>query len=148
MSQLILWKNRELRKLKRDMDRLFDRCWSEAGISLFLGPLAGTTAIRKSVTEDAFVVRAELGNIDQKDLSITVAHDTLTIRGARKAKSVNTEGFYEQIEERLHTFTRHIPLPFKVEVDEIKAHLKDGILTIVAPRQKPQKVRRIQIDTH
>ncbi|MFO7984702.1 MAG: Hsp20/alpha crystallin family protein [Desulfatiglandaceae bacterium] len=148
MSQLILWKNKELSKLKKDMDQLFDRCWSEAGIHLFLGSLAETRAIKKSITDDTFVVRAELGNVDKKDLNITVAHDTLTIQGTRREKSANTGGFYHRIEGKLRTFTRHIPLPFKVEVDEIRARFTNGVLTIVAPRQRPEKVRRIKIEVN
>lgn len=69
MSQLILWKDKELTRLKKDMDRLFDQCWSEVGMNLFLGHLAETTAIKKTVTPDGFVVRADLGEVNKEDLA-------------------------------------------------------------------------------
>ena len=40
MSELILWKDEEMHKLRRDIDRLFDRCRSEFGVCRFLGEVS------------------------------------------------------------------------------------------------------------
>lgn len=45
-------------------------------------------------------------------------------------------------------FSREIELPENVKVDQIKAHVENGVLTIVAPKDttpKPSKVRNINI---
>ena len=56
MSELILWKEEEINKLKRDIDRLFDRCWSDFGVCRFLGEVSEGFSIKLTETEDNLVV--------------------------------------------------------------------------------------------
>ncbi|PSS36646.1 HSP20-like chaperone protein [Actinidia chinensis var. chinensis] len=47
-------------------------------------------------------------------------------------------------------FSREIELPENVKVDQIKAHVENGVLTIVVPKDsspKPNKVRTINISS-
>ena len=38
MAGLILWKNQEINKLRKDIDRLFDRLWDDFGMPLSTRP--------------------------------------------------------------------------------------------------------------
>ncbi|MEJ2586390.1 MAG: Hsp20/alpha crystallin family protein [Deltaproteobacteria bacterium] len=146
MSQLILWKNKELGKFKRDMDRLFERYRSDMGIGPLLGKLSDAIDIKTVIANDTFIVRAVMEDIDKESLSISVARDALTIRGGLKEKREAQDGPYQMIEKKHTTFTRRIALPFRVELDEIKATYKNGVLTIVAPKKRPETIRQIAID--
>jgi HSP20 family protein len=146
MSQLILWKDKELNKFKRDMDRLFDRYRHDVGIGPLLGKLSDAVDIKTIIANDTFIVRAVMEDIDKESLSISVARDSLTIRGGLKEKREAQDGPYQMIEKKHTTFTRRIALPFRVELDEVKATYKNGVLTIVSPKKKPETTRQVRIE--
>src|ERR1700751_2643348 len=75
---------RELDRVRRDFDDLFDR---------FLGgrlkrPLSGGGAppLESFVDNGRFVMRADLPGVDPKDVEITATGDQLTIRGKREQR--------------------------------------------------------------
>ena len=147
MSELIPWMDKEINKMRRDMDRLFNRCWPDIGAELFLEDVSGGFSLETFLTEDTFLIKAVLPGIDPKTLDITVSDDKLTIKGSKKEVSVEGSGYYKRVERKLSRFSRTIPLPFYAQKNEIKATLNNGILNIVVPKQKPQKALYIKIKT-
>lgn len=89
------------------------------------------------------VVRAELPGVKKEELDISVTDEYLTIKTLKEKEVLEEEEkFYRH--EMLHgLFERTIPLPMAVEVDKIKAVLKDGILEILIP--KTEKVLRHKV---
>ncbi len=147
MSELIPWMDKEIHKMRREMECLFNRCWPDIGADLFLEDVSGGISFETVLTQDRFIIRAALRGIDPKSLDISVTDDKLTIKGRKKEVSVEGSGYYQRIERKLSSFSRTIPLPFHARIREIKATLNKGILKIVVPRWKPQKVRYIEIET-
>ncbi|MDY6974259.1 MAG: Hsp20/alpha crystallin family protein [Thermodesulfobacteriota bacterium] len=134
MSELILWKNRQMNKLRRDIDRLFNLPWSGFGGGLLFDDVEIGPSVDIIETEDTIVVRTELHGIDPADVDISVTSSSLTMKGKTRGKAV-----------RSATFTRTISLPCKVKVDLIKATYKKGILNIVLPKWESEKARVIKI---
>lgn len=147
MSELIPWMDKEINKMRRDMERLFNRFWPDIGAELFLEDVSGGISLETLLTEDTFMIRAVLPGIDPKSLDISVTDDKLTIKGSKKEESVEESGYYQRVERKLSSFSRTIPLPFHARIREIKATLNKGILNIVVPKWKPQKARYIKIET-
>jgi HSP20 family protein len=146
MLELIVWKNQEIRKLRRDLDRLIDRCWADLGVSLFLCRVTEDISVETFETKDALIVKAELHGMDPKDLDISLSQDTLTIKGEKQIEIVQDGGYYSRVERRLASFSRSIPLPFRVKVEGIKATFKQGVLEIVLPKWRPKKAHFIKIE--
>jgi HSP20 family protein len=147
MSELIPWMDKEINKMRRDMDRLFNRCWPDIGAELFLEDVSRGFSLDTFLTEDTFLIKAVLPGIDPKTLDITISDDKLTIKGSKKEVSVEGSGYYKRVERKLSRFSRTIPLPFHAQKNEIKATLNNGILNIVVPKKKPQKALYIKIKT-
>ena len=147
MSELIPWMDKEINKMRRDMERLFNRFWPDIGAELFMEDVSGGISLETILTEDTFMIKAVLPGIDPKTLDISVTDDKLIIKGSKKEESVKGSGYYQRIERKLSSFSRTIPLPFHARIREIKATLNKGILNIVVPKWKPQKVRYIKIET-
>ncbi|MBW1888681.1 MAG: Hsp20/alpha crystallin family protein [Deltaproteobacteria bacterium] len=145
MSELILWKTRQINKLRRDIDRLFTLPWSDFGGSLFCDEVEKGPSIDIFETEDAIVVRAELHGITPADLDISVTSESLIIRGKKREETIKSSTFSRRFEGRISSFSRTIPLPCKVKVDIIKATYKKGILNIVMPKWESEKARVIEI---
>lgn len=141
MPRLILWKDEQMGKLRKDMDRLYHRVYGDFGIPLLSTALREVPLMDLSDMESTLIVRAKMANIDPKDLDVSVNHDTLRIRVQGKKDS---EG-YRQAQRRHGFFSRTLQLPCRIDVDEVKATYSKGTLTIVMPKCKPEKTRKIKI---
>ena len=96
---------------------------------------------------DKYILEAELPGINEKDVSIDLYKNTLTIKGEKK-KDNNLKKEDYVCDERLSgTFKRDIVLPSSVRVDSVKAEIKDGILKIECLKdlQDAKGHRRISI---
>src|SRR5260221_12822894 len=72
-------------------------------------------------TEHELVVKADLPDIDPKDLDIRVENNILTIRGERKRESKVSEGKYLRVERTYGSFSRSFSLANTVNSEAIKA---------------------------
>jgi HSP20 family protein len=147
MPRLILWKDEQMGKLRRDMDRLYHRVYGEFGIPLISTTLRGAPIMDLSETEDNLIVRTKISNIDPKDLDISVTRDTLRINARSRKDRVDETGGYRYTRRQRGSYSRTLQLPCRVEVDDVKAtYSKEGLLSIVMPKCKPEKARKIEVD--
>jgi HSP20 family protein len=145
MSELILWKNQEISKLKRDMQRLFNRFWYGFGVQMFPEEAGGISPIDLSETEDTLTIKAVFPGIKPEDMDISVTGDTLFIQGETREETVEGSADYQRVQRRSGSFSRTIALPCRIKVDEIKAVYKEGILKITMPKCEPDKARGVRI---
>lgn len=145
MQGLILWKNQEIDRFKRDMDRLFERMLDEFSIPLLRRTFRKVPFIELSETEDNLALRAEIPGIGPEDLDITINENVLTIHGEIKQElSSQGETFYRS-ERRYGSFSRRVLLPCRIMVEDVEATYKMGILQIIMPKCKEDKNREIKI---
>jgi HSP20 family protein len=146
MTDLILWMDKEINKMRRDMDRLFRESWSEIGVGLFQEKVSQQIPVETFLTEDEFIIRAVLPGIDPENLDISVKDFQLTIKGRKKEETEEGSGYYTQVVRKLKSFHRTVPLPFKTAPEQIKATLISDVLKIHIPRQDTIKNRRVKIE--
>ncbi len=94
-------------------------------------------------TEEAYVFKADLPGIDEKDIDISVAGDRLTVTGKREEEKKEKGERYYTWERSSGEFVRSFALPKGIDPDHVEAELKAGVLTITAPKKpelKPHKV--------
>ena len=145
MPRLIIWKDEQMGKLRKDMDRLYHRVYGEFGIPLLSTALRGIPLVDLSDIEDVLIVRAKIVDIDPKDLDVSVTHETLRISTKTKKERVEDSGGYRRTQQRLGLFSRTLQLPCRVEIDEVQATYSKGTLNIVMPKCKPEKTRKIKV---
>lgn len=145
MPGLILWKNEEITKFKRDIDRLFSRLWDDFGIRLTPSTVGGMPHFSMSETEDFLVIQAELPGVDPADLEVSISDDLLTIRGKSREERLEQEADSYRTEKRYGFFSRSLRLPCKILADEAKATYKSGILRIALPKCKVEPPREVKI---
>jgi len=147
MPGLIIWKNQQFDKLRKDVDRMFDRLQGEFGLTVFSGIGREFPAIDLAEAEDRFVVRAEVLDMDPEDIDIDVTENRLRITGKIKHNLVSGKKGFLRTERRHRSFSRTLQLPCRVVVDEVKAVYKNGFLRIILPKYKHEKTRPVQIET-
>ena len=64
MFELTHWKDQEMRRLRRDMDRLFDRMFYGFGFSGLPREFVNQPRLRLMETEDAVILEAEIPAVD------------------------------------------------------------------------------------
>ena len=146
MSELILWMDKEMNKMKRDMDRLFRESWPEIGVGLFREKVSQHIQIETFLTEEAFIIRAVIPGVDPENLDILLKDYQLTIKGRKKEETAEEDGYCRQMVRKLRSFQRTVPLPFKAVPEQIKATLNSDVLDIQIPRQDQGKKRYVKIE--
>ena len=92
------------------------------------------------------VIKAELPEMAREDIDVTVDHETLTIKGTRKAPADVPEDRYRRVERRYGTFSRSFTLPNTVDSTKVSADYKNGVLTVKLPFKAEAKPRTITVD--
>lgn len=105
----------------------------------------GQLAVDVFETREKLVVKARTAGVNKGDLDVSIADNTLSIRGTLSAgEEAGVENYFVQ-ECYWGEFSRSIALPVPVKEDEIEAMLKDGVLTISFTKLKQDTVKKIQI---
>ena len=145
MPGLILWKNQEMDRLKRDMDRLFARLWDDFCMPAFPRIPRELPYIDLSETQDNLVISAEIPGADPEDIELSMTDDRLTIKGhVREALGVKADGGQAR-ELRYGSFSRTIQLPCRIRLDDVEARYQAGVLHVVMPKCRPEKARGVKI---
>jgi HSP20 family protein len=145
MPGLIIWKNQEMGRLKRDMDRLLARFFDDFSVPIFGRPFREGPFIDLSETKDRLILRAEIPGVTPEDLDISISGDVLTVSGEVRQGFVTDEEEYRPAEVEYGYFSRTIQLPCRVRIHEVSAVYKDGLLSIDMPKCEPQPARKIKI---
>jgi HSP20 family protein len=90
--------------------------------------------VEEFVEGETLVLRTEMPGIDpEKDVEVTIAEGTLTVRAHREVKSEDKGKDGYRSEFRYGSFVRSVPLPLGTKEDDVKASYADGILEIRVP---------------
>jgi len=105
----------------------------------------GQLAVDVYETKERLVVKARTAGVNKNDLDVSIADNTLSIRGTLSAgNEEDVENYFVQ-ECYWGEFSRSITLPVPVKEEEIEAVLKDGVLTISFTKLKQDTVKKIQV---
>jgi HSP20 family protein len=97
-------------------------------------------------TKDTIEVRLELPGLCKEEIDIQVSNGVLTIKGEKKeAKEEKVEKRYHHREMRYGSFVRSIALPVDVKAEEASAQCRDGVLSIVLPKEDRAIHKKIEI---
>ena len=98
-------------------------------------------------TENELVVKADLPDVDAKDIDVRVENQTLTIAGERKFEATSNEKGYHRIERSYGNFVRSFAVPSAFDTDKINAAYNNGVLTVKLNKKETAKPRQIKIET-
>jgi len=95
-------------------------------------------------TKDNVIIKSTIAGVRPDDIDITVANDMLTVKGSRKKdENIPADDYFYQ-ECYWGNFSRSVIIPVDIESENIEADLKDGILTIIIPRPRRPRRRRLR----
>jgi HSP20 family protein len=99
-------------------------------------------------TENELVLKADLPDVDQKDIDVRVENQTLTIAGQRKFEKQEAGKGFHRIERSYGNFVRSFAVPNSFNTEEIAAQYKNGVLTVKLPKKEAAKPRQIKVEVN
>ena len=133
-----------------DMNRLFD---SVFGLSMpaEADGRSWVPSVDAQETKGEFVFTVEIPGVLEKDVTVSIMDDVLSVKGERRYEQESKEpGAREQVwrhVERVYgKFARSFQLPTPVQTDKVKATYRDGLLEIRVPKAEEVKPREIKIE--
>ncbi|MBF2064853.1 MAG: Hsp20/alpha crystallin family protein [Calothrix sp. C42_A2020_038] len=147
---LIPWQPlKELNTLRQQINRLLDEFMhGEQAHSSFtkLENITWTPAIELKESETDVILKIQVPGIDPKDLDIQVSENAIAVAGEYQEEKVSdSKGFYRS-EFSYGNFQRIIPLPVEVKHEEVKAEVKDGIVTLTLPKSEKSHRNIVKVD--
>jgi HSP20 family protein len=136
--------DRSLAELRRQMSQLLDDFDSDLPSMSLFG--SGKTWPRMNLADagDKLLVTAEVPGLSEKDVSVAIEQDVLTLAGERSVQA--PEGYSIHRQERGDfKFARSISMPCKVEAEKATASVRDGVLTIALPKVPEAQPKRIEV---
>jgi HSP20 family protein len=96
-------------------------------------------------TKEAFVVKAEVPGVEQKDILVSLQEQVLTIKGERQQEKEEKDERYHRVERSYGSFARSMRLPMSVDGEKVTASFKDGLLTVTLPKAPGAKGTMIPV---
>ncbi len=103
-----------------------------------------TPAVDIYKAENAWLVYIELPGLSSSDIELNIFSDGFAITGTRMSPEKGLSA--EKLEIFAGTFHREIHLPGKVDISEVTASMKNGILCIKLPELN-QTIIRISVSS-
>src|SRR5437773_11659207 len=134
---------RSLGDIQGEVNRLFDGFFGRPA-TVAAGERLWAPLVDMSETKDDLLVMFELPGVREKEVSVSIMGDVLTVKGERKLEREDED--YHRLERVYGKFERSIPLPSPVQVDKVTATYRDGVLEIRLPKVEAVKPKEIKID--
>lgn len=139
---------REIENLQREMNQLFDTL-SPTLSNQSTNPRNGVPfipSVEISEAPDTIRLRVEVPGMEAKDLDVQVTAEAVAISGERKAEMRREEDGMVRSEFRYGKFQRVIPLPTRIQNDQVEADYKDGVLSLRLPKVDTEKNKIVKIN--
>lgn len=143
---------RELDAMRREMDRIWEDIFPRKGEQPWKrqaaaqDQAAAAPAIDIIDRNDEVVVRAEMPGVPKESIDVSFQDNTLTLKGEIKEEASEKEGNYSYSERNYRYYLRSVNIPFKIRQNDIKAGLKDGVLSVHLPKVLEEQPRKINVE--
>ncbi len=97
-------------------------------------------------TENELVLRADLPDVELKDIDVRIENQTLTIAGERKFETQDAGKAFHRIERSYGNFVRSFSVPSAFDTEKIGAEYKNGVLTVSLPKKEAAKPRQVKVE--
>ena len=128
--------------LRGGLDRVFDI--RPDGCSTRQGDTHCLPAMNAWEDGDNVILEVEAPGIPLEKLDIDVLGRSVTVSGSREDDRSEDAPYYVR-ERSFGTFSRSVKLAVDIDAENVKAVLKDGVLTITLPKVQTAKARRIAV---
>lgn len=128
---------REMGRLQREMNQLMD--------TFRQGDQGEFPPLNVWANQDHALITAELPGVNPDDLDISVVNESVTLSGKRELPETGDDTTWHRHERWHGEFSRTMQLPFRIDVENVDASFKNGVLKVTLPRAEEDKPKRISV---
>jgi len=130
-------------ELHRRMNQLFDD-YEPTGWAVRPVVSQSWPAVNLYDAGDELLIRAQVPGLSEKDISLNLNQEVLTISGERKSEAPKGYSVHRQ-ERGTVKFSRSFTFPCKINAEKASATVMDGLLTIKLTKAAEAKPRQILV---
>ncbi|KAL5054228.1 hypothetical protein RYX36_034910, partial [Vicia faba] len=107
-----------------------------------------STRVDWKETPEAHVFKADLPGLKKEEVKVEIEEDrVLQISGERNVEKEDKNDEWHRVERSSGKFLRRFRLPENAKMDQVKASMENGVLTVTVPKEEIKKpeVKSIQI---
>lgn len=139
--------------LQQETNRLFDEFLRQSMnpfSNAFVATAGGWPRMDIEESPSEVHIKADLAGMDRDDVDVSVAEGVLTIRGEKQHDDQEAGRHHYRRERFYGTFSRSVQIPTAIDLDRIKARMKNGVLHIAIPKLEDHETtrRRVPIGQH
>lgn len=135
---------REVEDIQRQMNRLFDDVIASPNQQNGVG-FAFTPAAEFKETDEAYHLKIEVPGLEPEDLNIEATAEAISISGERKSESASEENGMMRSEFRYGKFQRVMPLPGRIDHQNVSADYKNGVLNLTLHKAEEEKNKVVKV---
>ena len=91
--------------------------------------------------EKRYTLDLAIPGIDKKDLKIEINEDVITVSSELREEKEEKNDDFKRKEFSYQSFCRSFYLPENVNKDKIEANYKDGVLSVILPKDMEEKAK-------
>ncbi len=95
--------------------------------------------------EQGYLLVMDVPGLAAEDLDVDLHEGVLTVRGSRSDEEVKQGEHYVRVERRQGKFARQFRVPPSTRPEDLRASVKDGVLTIHVPKGGAPETRRVPV---
>ena len=135
---------RDIAALQQGLSRVLEGFYARPQEDLNRGAWVPLVDIYSDDQHD-LVLKAELPDMKEEEIELTVEDNTLTLSGERKLDAAVPEQQFHRIERSYGSFARTFALPPTVDGGKVSAQYKAGVLTVRLPMREEAKPNRYKV---
>uniref|UniRef100_A0A7N0TTD0 SHSP domain-containing protein n=1 Tax=Kalanchoe fedtschenkoi TaxID=63787 RepID=A0A7N0TTD0_KALFE len=98
-------------------------------------------------TPEAHIIKADVPGLKKEEVKVEVEEGrVLQISGERSREQEEKNDTWHRVERSSGKFVRRFRLPDNAQVDQVKAAMEDGVLTVTVPKVQQPKAQVKSID--
>ena len=136
--------SRDVAALQQGLSRMLEGFYARPQEDLNRGAWVPVVDVYTNAQHE-LVLKAELPDMKEDEIEVTVEGNTLTLSGEKKLDTEITEEQFHRIERSYGAFARTFALPPTVDPAKVSAQYKAGVLTIRLPLREEAKPNKIKV---
>ncbi len=85
--------------------------------------------------EENVMVEVEAAGVEKENVNISFDNGVLSINGEKKSRELDCDVLFHRIERNYGKFHRNIAIPYEIDIKNIFAEAKNGVIKIVLPKK-------------
>jgi HSP20 family protein len=140
-------RNDPFRELQEKFINTLEQTYGRGRVAQEAPDAGGNWSPLVDIYEDSegITLKVELPEVPASDVEIQIEGNALTLRGERKLERADKQDDYHRIERNYGSFARSFTLPSTVDLDNVSAESRDGVLRISLPKKAETKPRQIKV---